>query len=100
MKDAFFLDELSGFVAAHPDNLNVTISLSEEEAAPDEMPGNGKLEFATGFVHSVASERMAGSYDDVVAYVAGPPPMVDGAIRSLIVDARLPAEMIRYDKFS
>jgi len=100
MKDAFFLDELSSFVAAHPDNLKVTIALSDEETTPGETPHNGTLEFATGFVHSVASERMLGRYDDVVAYVAGPPPMVDGAIRSLIVDARLPAEMIRYDKFS
>ncbi len=100
LKDAFFLDELSSFVAAHPDNLNVTIALSDEEVDPRETPHNGTLDFATGFVHSVASERMSGNYDDVVAYIAGPPPMVDGAIRTLIMDARLPAEMIRYDKFS
>lgn len=100
LKDVFFLDELARFVTANPDKLQVTIALSDEEAIAAAAPHNGILEFATGFVHSVASNKMAGRYDNLVAYVAGPPPMVDGAIRTLIVDARLPAEFIRYDKFS
>ena len=100
LKDAFFLDELASFVSAFPDKLRVTIALSDEEAASIETPHNGSLNFATGFVHIIAAEQMNGHYQDVVAYVAGPPPMVDGAIRTLIVDARLPAGLIRYDKFS
>ncbi len=100
MKDAFFLEELSSFVSAYPDNLNVTIALSDEEVAPGDEPCGGTLDFATGFVHLVASERMAGQYDNLIAFLAGPPPMVDGAIRTLIVEARLPADHIRYDKFS
>ncbi len=100
LNDAFFLDELADFVSAFPDKLQVTIALSDEEVASIETPHNGSLNFATGFVHIVAAERMNRHYDDVVAYVAGPPPMVDGAIRTLILDARLPADLIRYDKFS
>ena len=100
LKDAFFLDELANFASAFPDRLRITIALSDEEVDAGATDHNGALEFATGFVHSVASERMSGKYDNVVAYVAGPPPMVDGAIRSLIVDARLPAELVRYDKYS
>lgn len=100
LNDAFFLDELASFTAAYPDRLQVTIALSDEEVNAEETPHNGTLDFATGFVHSVASKRMAGRYDNLVAFVAGPPPMVDGAIRALIVDARLPAKFIRYDKFS
>lgn len=100
LKDAFFLDELAGFAAAFPDTLRITIALSDEVVDAGATPHNGTLDFATGFVHSVASERMSDRYENVVAYIAGPPPMVDGAIRSLIVDARLPAEFIRYDKFS
>lgn len=100
LKDAFFLDELASFASAFPDMLRVTVALSDEEAGVGEAPHAGTIDFATGFVHAVAAERMAGRYDDVVAYVAGPPPMVDGAIRTLIMDARLPAEFIRYDKFS
>jgi len=100
LKDAFFLDELAGYVSAFPDRLQVTVALSDEEAGAGETLHNGPLNFATGFVHTVAAEQMSGHYDDVVAYIAGPPPMVDGAIRTLIVEARLPAELIRYDKFS
>ena len=56
--------------------------------------------FDTGFVHAVAGNHMAGRYDNISAYVAGPPPMVDAALRALITEARLSAADIRYDKFS
>ncbi|MGI9382249.1 MAG: 2Fe-2S iron-sulfur cluster-binding protein [Methyloligellaceae bacterium] len=100
MKDVFFLDELSAFAAAYPDNLRVTIALSDEDVPADNAHSNGAIDFANGFVHAVASERMSGRYDDITAFIAGPPPMVDGAIRMLIIDARLPASRVRYDKFS
>jgi len=32
--------------------------------------------------------------------VAGPPPMVDGTLRFLLRDARIPPQFIRYDKFA
>ena len=100
MKDVFFLDELSAFAAAYPDNLRVTIALSDEDVPTAGALANGAVDFANGFVHTVASERMSGRYGDVTAFIAGPPPMVDGAIRMLILDARLPASQVRYDKFS
>ena len=37
---------------------------------------------------------------NVRAYLAGPPPCVDGAIRMLLLQAKLSADNIRYDKFS
>ena len=43
---------------------------------------------------------MAARYDNVTAFVAGPPPLVDGAIRLLVTEARLASQFIRYDKFS
>ena len=42
---------------------------------------------------------MKGRYADTAAFIAGPPPMVDGAIRLLITDGGLSSSMIRYDKF-
>jgi toluene monooxygenase electron transfer component len=36
----------------------------------------------------------------MIGYVAGPAPMVDGAIRMLIAEAGLSSQWIRYDKFS
>lgn len=98
MADAFFLDELAAAAAAFPGAVRVTVALSDENAPP--TPPRPGLEMATGFVHAVAAESMAGAYDDTIAFVAGPPPMVDGALRMLILDARLPAADIRYDKFS
>ena len=92
MKDAFFLDQLSESKA------QVTVALSEEDVAQKSAWPN--LRFEKGLVHEVAKRAMAGKYQNVRAYVAGPPPAVDAAIRVLLLDARLTTDNIRYDKFS
>lgn len=97
MRDAFYLQELSSFKQR---NLEITVAFSEEdvpEAARRDWP---KLGFERGLVHEVAKRAMAGSYQNVRAYVAGPPPAVDAAIRVLLLDAKLTTDNIRYDKFS
>lgn len=94
MRDAFFLKELSSY------NAETTIALSDEEvpaSAPRDYP---KLRFERGLVHEVAKRAMAGKYRDVRAYVAGPPPAVDAAIRVLLLEAKLTTDNIRYDKFT
>ena len=58
------------------------------------------MRFEQGLVHEVAKRAMAGKYQNVRAYVAGPPPAVDAAIRVLLLDAKLTTDNIRYDKFS
>ena len=50
--------------------------------------------------HEVAGKAMQGKYQNVRAYLAGPPPAVDASIRMLLLQAKLPADHIRYDKFS
>lgn len=92
MKDAFFLQELSNL------NVEVTVALSEEDVPRGNAWPN--LKFEKGLVHEVAKRAMAGKYQNVRAYVAGPPPAVDAAIRVLLLDARLTTDNIRYDKFS
>ncbi|HEU4351673.1 MAG TPA: 2Fe-2S iron-sulfur cluster-binding protein [Burkholderiales bacterium] len=92
LKDAFFLEELSNF------SVEVTVALSEEDV-PEENQWP-KLRFEKGPVHEVAKRTMAGKYQNVRAYVAGPPPAVDAAIRVLLLDAKLTTDNIRYDKFS
>jgi toluene monooxygenase electron transfer component len=47
-----------------------------------------------------AQVTVALSEEDVRAYLAGPPPAVDAAIRVLLLDAKLTTDNIRYDKFS
>jgi toluene monooxygenase electron transfer component len=97
MRDTFFLRELSAFKM---DGLEITVALSDEDvpaSARSEWPALG---FARGLVHEVAKRMMAGKYQEVRAYVAGPPPAVDAAIRVLLLEAKLTADNIRYDKFS
>lgn len=98
MQHAFFLDRLSDLARGSP-NLTVTIVLSDE--IPDANPRwYGNLRFAHGLVHEVARDEMRGRYKDTTAFLAGPPPMVEAAIRVLVMEAKLPARSIRYDKFS
>jgi toluene monooxygenase electron transfer component len=92
MKDAFFLDQLSQSKA------QVTVALSEEDVPQQTRWPN--LRFERGLVHEVAKRAMAGKYQNVRAYLAGPPAAVDAAIRVLLLDAKLTGDNIRYDKFS
>jgi toluene monooxygenase electron transfer component len=100
MADAFFLDELSAFQRDFPERLAITVALSDEDvpvAAAREYPA---LRFDRGLVHEVAKKTMQGRFQEVRAYLAGPPPAVDASIRFLLLEAKLTADNIRYDKFS
>jgi len=98
--DMFFVDELAAYVEQFPENLEVTVALSDEKISDELRARYPRIGFGHGFVHTLTSEKMAGRYDNIVAFVAGPPPMVDGALRMLVLEARLPGTDIRYDKFS
>ena len=98
--DAFYLAELSQLAREFPDRLHVTIALSDEAVPEHAMRAHPALGFAHGLVHEVAGKIMQGKYLNVRAYLAGPPPAVDASIRMLLLQAKLPADNIRYDKFS
>ncbi len=100
VKDTFFLSELAQVKAAFPGNVNIVVALSDEEVPASVRADYPNLEFEHGMVHEVAARRMKGSYQNVRAYLAGPPPSVDAAIRILIVEAKLSTDNIVYDKFS
>jgi toluene monooxygenase electron transfer component len=97
--DVFFLDELSAQVRSAGSNLRVTIALSHEEAAEELIERYPLLRFDTGFVHD-AARAAATELTNAMHFIAGPPPMVDAALRLLLLDAKVPARNIRYDKFS
>jgi toluene monooxygenase electron transfer component len=99
-RDAFFLRELSGFVQAFPGRLTVGIALSDEPVPEEARGAYPALEFDHGLVHEVAARRMKANYHNIRGYLAGPPPAVDAAIRTLIVEAKLTTDNIVYDKFS
>jgi len=98
-EDAFFLDELAQLKALFPQQLAVTVALSDEDVPGRARDRYRELDFARGFVHQVASDSMAGNYANLRAYVAGPPPAVDATLRYLLRDAKLSPADIRYDKF-
>src|SRR5438445_10258818 len=97
MRDAFFLRELS---ACRAQGLEITDGLSDGGVAASASSEWPQLGFARGLVHEVAMRMMAGRYQEVRAYVAGPPPAVAAAIRVLLLEAKLTTDNIRYDKFS
>lgn len=99
MEDCFYAAEFSQIAQRAGGNLEITVALSNEDPPQNVHPQHPEVRLAGGFVHEVCAREMAGRYDDIVGFVAGPPPMVDGALRMLIMDARLPADCIRYDKF-
>jgi toluene monooxygenase electron transfer component len=100
MDDAFFLDELSSLRRQFPERVRVTVALSEEGVPPRASRDWPLLRFERGLVHEVTKQTMAGHYPNVRAYVAGPPPAVDAAIRVLLLEAKLTTDNIRYDKYS
>lgn len=100
MQDAFYLEELSAMCERFPQRLAVTVALSDEEVPASAAEKFPRLRFAAGLVHDIARRAMAGRYENVRAYVAGPPPAVDAAIRVLLIEAKLTGDSIRYDKFS
>jgi len=99
-KDVFYLDDLAGFQARFAQNLSVTVALSDEDVPEALAARYTGLRFDRGLVHEVAKKTMAGNYGNIRAYLAGPPPAVDASIRFLLLEAKLSAENIRYDKFN
>src|SRR4029077_5553109 len=80
-KDVFYLAELSQLAREFPDRLRVTIALSDEAVPAEASQAHPHLRFDQGFVHEVAGRAMQGKYQNVRAYLAGPPPAVDASIR-------------------
>ena len=99
LEDGFYLDELAAFKRAAGANLTITLALSGEQAETRHHPEYPEISLGSGYVHDVAARQMEGRYGSPLGYVAGPPPMVDGAIRVLITQGKISADDIRYDKF-
>jgi toluene monooxygenase electron transfer component len=98
LTDTFYLEQLSRYVTASHGNLDVTVALSDEAVAAPLHAEFPILKLASGMVHEVAAKGMSDRDHDVIAYIAGPPIMVDSAIRSLIASG-VAIRDIRYDKF-
>jgi toluene monooxygenase electron transfer component len=100
LADAFYMEELAGFVAAADGRLQVTLALSHESAAGAIHPRFPGIRLVGGMVGDVMMRAMAGNYTNTVAFTAGPPIMVDAVLRHLLHEARMPRTLVRYDKFA
>ena len=100
MADAFYLAELAAFRREFQDQLAITVALSDEDVPERAARDHPLLRFERGLVHEVAKKAMQDRFRNVRAYLAGPPPAVDASIRFLLLEAKLTADNIRYDKFS
>jgi len=98
LADGFYLDRFSRLVGLAGRSLEVVLALSDEAPSSDTHPDFPAIKVAAGFVHEVADQRLATDCSGMTSFVAGPPPMVDGAIRVLIGHG-VPAARVRYDKF-
>ncbi|MEQ8247354.1 MAG: 2Fe-2S iron-sulfur cluster binding domain-containing protein [Alphaproteobacteria bacterium] len=98
--DLYETERLLAVAGRYPEKVALTIAFSETMPNPDEMTQLGHASVAAGFVHEAMDQIMTGRYADVQAYLAGPPPMVEAAMRTLIVQGKVPPARIRYDKFS
>jgi toluene monooxygenase electron transfer component len=98
LADTFYLAELARYAAASHGNLEITVALSDQSVGEPAHADYPSLKLANGMVHDVAARAMDGHFDNTITYVAGPPVMVDAAIRALIVGG-MPISDIRYDKF-
>ncbi len=98
--DLFYLDRLSAFAESFRNTLRVTVATSHEAPSAEMRERHPCLTFVSGFPHEIAARELAGRFAGRVAYVAGPPILVDVSIRMLITQGKLPVRDIRYDKFS
>lgn len=99
-KDVFYIDELAEFARRYPERLTITIALSHEEPPAGIIDKYPELRFESAFVHEAVKRVLPVPLTDTMAYVAGPPPMVDATLRMLLLEFRLRGDNIRYDKFS
>jgi toluene monooxygenase electron transfer component len=100
LADAFYMQELAGFVAAAGGKLEVTLALSHEAVGAETHPQLPAIRLAGGMVGEVAKAAMAGQYANIVAFTAGPPIMVDAVLKHLLHEAKVPRAFVRYDKFA
>jgi toluene monooxygenase electron transfer component len=98
--DVFYLERLARFASTFRQMLRITVAMSHDAPSGELGERYPSLAFQSGFPHEIAARELAGRFAGRVAYVAGPPILVDVSIRMLITQGRLPGRDIRYDKFS
>lgn len=100
MQDAAALQQISQWRGRFGADFEATVALSEAPAGADERARWPALCFEEGLVHEAVARGLGGHPGNTMAFVAGPPAMVDATLRVLMIKGRLPPARIRFDKFS
>ena len=74
--------------------VRVSVAVSAPELA-DAAAWSGER----GFVHELVARTLTGDVAAHRYYLAGPPPMIETAVRMLMVEHKVPAQQIHYDRF-
>ena len=98
--DLFFAERLRAIKAEFPAHVTINIVFSNEPPTNQQLSGDDGLNYLEGMVHERALPAVLEGGGNTMHYLAGPAPMVDAIIRPLIVESKIPAHKIRYDKFS
>lgn len=98
--DAFFLDRFESMTTESRGGLEVNVAFSSATDDAGLSRSYPHLQFSQGLVHEVAIEDLAANVTPTTFYVAGPEPLVNGAIRALMTRLKVSPACIRYDKFS
>jgi toluene monooxygenase electron transfer component len=96
---AYLLDELSAYARRFPAGLEITIAFSDSEPQAAIETAYPHLRFAHGLAHDVARALPIQDGTAPLYYVAGPPPMVDATLRTLMLDLKISTNDVRYDRF-
>ena len=98
-QDFFFRERLQQLREKSDNRLDIIVAFSDAEVPADassQVPG---IEFLQGFITPLAMQQIGTEYADQLFFLAGPPAMVDDAIRQLVMELGCPVDRIRYDKF-
>ena len=98
--DVFFLDRLIAMCERFADNFTAHIVVSEPHLGAGRPSFVKSLSTAHGLVHEVAVKALPAPVANTMVYVAGPQPMVDASLRSLVIESKISPQSIRYDQFT
>ena len=100
MRDAAALQQIHLWRERFGTKFEATMALSEAPPTAAEQARWPALCFENGMVHEAMARGLEGHVGNTMAFVAGPPAMVDATLRVLMTKGSLPPSRIRFDKFS
>jgi toluene monooxygenase electron transfer component len=100
MQDAARLDQIGEWRERFGDAFEATVALSDAAVGAADRDRWPALCFTEGMVHDVLGRALQGGCDNTMAFLAGPPAMVDATMRVVMLKGRLPPSRIRFDRFS